>query len=113
MKELVAHDLRRLRTLLRVVAEHPLHQPDSLRAGPWNNSLQVDLLVFRHGEQFTIGKSACIWPVVNIWFAKDHGDLLKLVHLRRPGEKWLECVEFGHDTPQGEYIDRIVVRAAA
>ena len=72
MEELVSEDLRWLRSLLGVVAEHPLHEPDCLWTGPGYYSLQVYLLVLRHREQFSISKSSRIWPVVNIRLAQDH-----------------------------------------
>ena len=113
MEELMAKDLRRLWTLLRIVGEHPLHQSDSLRAGSGYHSLQVDLLVLGHREQFSVGKSSRIRPVVNIWLAEDHRDLVKLIHFGGPREKRFESIELGHDATQSENIDRVVVGAAA
>ena len=113
MEELMAKDLRRLWTLLRIVGEHPLHQSDSLRAGSGYYSLQVNLLVLGHRKQFSVGKSSRIRPVVNIWLAEDHRDLMKLIHFGGPREKRFESIELGHDAPQSENINRIVVRAAA
>jgi len=76
----MGEDLARLWALLGVVAQHPLHQPDGLGAGPGHHSLQANLLMLRHREQFSISEPARVWPVVNIRLAKDHGDLLKLIH---------------------------------
>ena len=80
MEELVAQDLRWLGPLLWIVAEHPLHELDGFWTGSWHYVLQVDLLMFGHGEEFPIGKSPRIWPVVSIGLTKDHRDLLKLIH---------------------------------
>ena len=113
MEELMAKDLRRLWTLLRIVGEHPLHQSNGLRAGSGYYSLQVDLLVLGHREQFSVGKSSRIRPVVNIWLAEDHRDLVKLIHFGGTREKRFKSIELGHDASEGEDIDRIVVGAAA
>ena len=112
MEELMAKDLRRLWALLRIVREHPLHQSNSLRAGSWHYSLQVDLMVLGHRKQFSVGKSSRIWPVVNIWLSEDHRDLVKLIHFGGPREQRFESIELGHNAPKCEDIDRIVVRAA-
>ena len=68
----MGEDLGWFWALLGVVTEHPLHESDSLWAGPGYHCLQVNLLVLRHREQFSIGKSSRIWPVVNIGLAENH-----------------------------------------
>lgn len=64
-----------------------------------------------HRKHFAVGKPARIRPVIIVGLAEDHRDLLPLVHFRGAWEQRPECVQLGHDAPQGKYVDRVVVAA--
>lgn len=53
----------------------------------------------RHCVEFAVSQAFRVWPVVVIGFSQDARDLLKLVHLGRPGKQGLECVELCHYAP--------------
>ena len=72
MEELVGKHLRRLRTLLWIVAKHPFHQSDSFGRGSRNDSLKIDLRMFWHGEKLAVRQPPGIRPIIGVRFAKDH-----------------------------------------
>ena len=86
MEELVSQHLRRLRSLLWIVAQHPFHEADGFGRCTRHYRLQIDLLVLRHGEKLAVGEALRIRPVLIARLAQNHGNLMELVHLRRARE---------------------------
>ena len=80
MEELVGEHLRRLRALLGVVAQHPLHEADGLRRRTRHHCLEIDLLMLWHGEKLAVSEALRIGPVFVARLAEDHGNLVELVH---------------------------------
>lgn len=66
-----------------------------------------------HCVELAVSQAFRVWPVVVIGFSQDARDLLKLVHLGRPGKQGLECVELCHYAPKCEHVNWIIIRAAA
>jgi len=73
--------LLRLGPHFRVVTEHPVHEPDGFRRGSRYHRLQANLLVLRHRKKLAVGKALRVWPICITRLAKDHADLLELIHL--------------------------------
>ena len=113
MEELMLQDLTRLRSLLWIITQHPLHQTDGFRRRTRHDGLQIDLLVLWQSEQLAVSQAPCIRPVIRVGLAQNHTDFLELVHLRRPREEGLERVQLRHNAPQCKDIHWIVIRPAA
>ena len=109
----MSQHLRRLWSLFRVVLKTPFHEPDCFDARPWNNLLQRDLLMFRHGVHFTVGEPFCVRPIFIVRFPQNHRNFLKLVHFTGARKQRLKRIQLGHNTAKSENIDWVVVRARA
>ena len=65
----MSEHLRRLRSLLWIVTEHPLHETDGLRRCPRHHILQIDFGMLGHVEKLAVGEATRIRPVINIRLA--------------------------------------------
>ena len=61
--------LRRLRSLLWIVTEHPFHEADGLRRCSRYYILQVDFGMLGHVEKLAVGEPSRIRPVIKIRLA--------------------------------------------
>lgn len=69
--------------------------------------------MLRQREHLPVCQTPRVWPVFRAGLAKDHRNLLELVHLRRPWEQWPERVKLGNDAAKRENIDRVVITSGA
>lgn len=68
-----------LRSFLRVILKHPVHQRDRFRASPRHQILKWHTLVVRDLDHLAVGQALSIRPVIVVRPSENARDLFELI----------------------------------